>query len=113
MIMVMNEEDYQRGHLAGEIAARLADHDQHFSDINGSIKRFSDEVHQLTMAIQHLGDQAISRDATVLTTALALKDAEEARRASSESSWSPVARISTVLGAAAALAALLSYLISR
>lgn len=53
----------------------------------------TDEMHNLTLAVQRLGDQAVSRDATVVTTAAALKDAEDARRSKSEQGWTPVQRI--------------------
>jgi len=93
--------DFDRGHLAGEIAARLAGHDQHFASINGSLADIANEMHALTLAVQRLGDQAVSRDATVVTTAAALKDAEDARRSKSESSWSPVQKAFAVLAAIA------------
>jgi hypothetical protein len=91
--------------MAGEIAARLAGHDKHFASINGSLADIAKEMHGLTLAVQRLSDQAISRDATVVTTAAALKDAEEARRGLSEQSWTPVSRVLAVLGGLAALAA--------
>lgn len=103
------DDAYERGHLAGEIAARLAGHDQHFADINGSIAALASEMHQLTLAVQRLGDQAVSRDATVVTTAAALKDAEDARRSKDDHSWSPLTRVATALGALVALATLVSY----
>lgn len=99
------QEAYDRGVLAGEINARLAGHDAHFAAINGSMAKMAAEMHNLTLAVQRLGDQAVSRDATVLTTAAALKDAEDARRSKTEASWSPWQKLFAVLGAAAALAA--------
>jgi hypothetical protein len=100
------QNSYDRGHQAGQIDARLDDHDEHFKRINGSLERVGDELHNLTLAVQRLGDQAVSRDATVITTAAALKDAETARRDKSEQSWSPLARASLVLGLVAALVGL-------
>jgi hypothetical protein len=97
------QEAYDRGELAGQIAARLAGHDQHFAAINGSLADLAREMHDLTMAVQRLGDQAVSRDATVVTTAAALKDAEAARRDKADRSWSPLARLSAAIGGAAAL----------
>jgi hypothetical protein len=108
---IQDDDAYARGHLAGEIAARLADHDKHFAEINGSLKHLADEIHAQTMAVQRLSDQAVSRDATVVTTAAALKDAEDARRAKSESSWSPLSRTATILGALVAVVTLLGYLV--
>jgi hypothetical protein len=60
-------------------------------------------MHELRLAVQRLGDQAISRDATVVTTAAALKDAEEARRSTADQSWSPWAKIFAAVGGIAAL----------
>ena len=95
------EDAYERGHIAGEIAARLAGHDKHFADINGSIEKLATRMHENTMAVQRLADQQVARDATVLTTAAALKDAEEARRDKTEQSWSPLTRAFAVLAAIA------------
>jgi hypothetical protein len=95
---------YDRGHAAGGIDARLAGHDRHFEAINGSLARIADEMHGLKLAVQRLADQAIARDATVVTTAAALKDAEEVRRATSESRWSPVSKLLAVLGVIVAIA---------
>jgi hypothetical protein len=102
------DDPYARGHAAGEIGARLASHDKHFAAINGSIGDLRDEMHSLTLAVQRLGDQAMAREATVLVTAAALKDSEEARRIGevaerdkSEQSWSPWTRVFAVLAAIA------------
>ncbi len=101
-----SDEDYDRGHVAGTIDARLAGHDKHFAEINGSLKDLAREMAKMVTAVQRLGDQAIARDATVVTTAAALKDAEEARRSKSENAWSPLTRISVVLGILAAIVGL-------
>lgn len=105
--MVESPQDaYDRGAAAGRIEARLEQYDQHFAAINGSIADTARELHELTLAVQRLGDQAVSRDATVVTTAAALKDAEDARRSKDDQSWSPIARLFAGLAAAAALASL-------
>jgi hypothetical protein len=106
-------EAFDRGHAAGAIAERLASHDRHFSAINGSLDRLANEMHTLTLAVQRLGDQAVSRDATVVTTAAALKDAEEARRQSSEHSWSPWARAFAAVAALATAVGLVLALMPR
>lgn len=108
------EDAYSRGHLAGEIAARLAGHDAHFAAINGHLaelvaearsgrERHASETRDLVLAIQRLEQQAVASAATVVTTAAALKDAEEARRTQTEQSWSPIQRLLAVLGTAAAV----------
>ena len=97
----MSESEFDRGHVAGQIEARLAGHDRHFAAINGSLGRIAEEIAQMTLALQRLGDQAVSRDATVLTTASALKDAEEARRDKSQQTWTPWTRVFAVIAALA------------
>jgi len=94
----MSDGEYERGKVEGRTDARLDDHDSHFAQLNGSVKTLVSEVHALTLAIQRLTDQGTARDATVITTAAALKDAEAARRDRSEQTWSPFAKTITVLG---------------
>jgi hypothetical protein len=105
--MPAGDESYDRGHIDGVIAARLAGHDAHFAAINGSLADMVQEMRKLTLAVQRLGDQAVARDATVVTTAAALKDAEDARRSTSDRSWTPVTRTIAVIGGVAALIAVL------
>jgi chromosome segregation ATPase len=106
-------EAYDRGTVAGEIGARLAGHDKHFARINGSLERVATELHEINLNIQKLSDkteardqrledQAAAREATAKIAATALEKAEQARRAKSESAWTPFARlavaISTIAG---------------
>jgi hypothetical protein len=100
------ENDYDRGHLAGGIEERLSSHDRHFVAINGSLERIADEMHAMAMAIQRLADQSIADAATRVTTAAALKDADEARRITQDQNWSPVSRAIALVGAAVAVASL-------
>jgi hypothetical protein len=95
--------EYDRGREAGEIAARLTEHDEHFKLINGSMGRVAEELHGLRLAVQRLGDQAVARDATVITTAEALKNADQLRRANVNDRWSPLARMAVLLTTAAAV----------
>lgn len=99
-------EAYDRGVVAGGIEQRLAGHDKHFQLINGNLEKIATKLGELSLAVQRLGDQAVARDATVVTTAAALKDAEEARRDKTEQSWSPVAKALAVLAVVATLAGL-------
>ena len=101
--MVVDDAEYRRGLVAGEIAARLADHDQHLAKINGSMNDVARALHVLTLAVQRLGDQADANAKTVIATASALEKADAARRAQSETSWSPLTRLGVVVGALAAL----------
>lgn len=109
--MTEPEDAYDRGHLAGSIAERLAGHDRHFSLINGSLVDIAREMRDLRMAVQRLADQAVARDATVITTAAALKDAEEARRDRTEQSWSPWAKIFVATGSLLGVAGLIILIV--
>ena len=95
--------EYDRGVVAGQIDQRLAQHDKHFEQINGSLGDVARELHVMGLAVQRLADQAESRDATVIKTAAALKDAEDARRAQGETRWTPFTRVIALVGAIAGL----------
>jgi hypothetical protein len=107
----LNGDDgaYDRGVAAGEIAQRLAGHDEHLAKINGSMDRVADRLDTLVLAVQRLGDAMAADRATVVTTASALKDADEARRATDVRHWTPFQRGIAVLGAAAAIATVIYY----
>jgi methyl-accepting chemotaxis protein len=99
-----NGSQYDRGVAAGEISQRLKEHDQHFSKINGSMERVANELQKQTLAIQRMSDAMTANEATVLKTAAALKDAEEARRDRTETRWSPLTRLGIVVGILVGLA---------
>jgi hypothetical protein len=110
---VPESEDYKRGHDAGGIAERLDSHDRHFALINGSLADMVREIHGLALALQRLADQAVARDATVLTTAAALKEAEEARRDKTEQGWAPWQKALAVVAGLVAVAGLIVTLIVK
>lgn len=85
--------DYDRG----RVDAILADHTSHLGKINGSIDRFTGELHNLVLEIQRLADAAEADRSTVKVTAQALKEAEEARRDRSDSGWTPLQRAMAVI----------------
>jgi hypothetical protein len=96
----------------GAIDARLAGHDRHFHDINGQLARIADEMRETRLAVQRLADAATADRSTAVTTAAALKDADAARRAKSETAWSPLARLSLAVGVVATVVTL-AYLVLR
>jgi deoxyribodipyrimidine photolyase len=111
---------YDRGVQQGEVEARLAGHDRHFAAINGNLTKLADaltsvgsELVIIRLALQRLADGAVSRDATTITTAAALKDAEEARRATSEQRWTPLARTIAIIGALVLVAGLVVTLVAK
>ncbi len=91
--------DYERG----RVDQTLSEHASHLARINGSIDRFADEVHELTLGIQRLADAADADRSTVKVTAEALEKAETARRDKSEQGWTPFQRGFAVIGGLAAV----------
>lgn len=83
------------------VAFQIADHGKRLDTHEALIT-------SLTLTVQRLSDQAVARDATVVTTAAALKDAEEARRDKDTQGWTPAQRAFAVLGAAAVIFALIT-----
>lgn len=96
--------EFRRGRAQGETDTTLAEHAAHLAKINGSMERLASEMHNLVLAVQRLGDAAAGDRATVITTAKALKDADDARVAASDTRWSPMARAITVIVAVAVVA---------
>lgn len=92
-------ESPQEAYKRGRVDARLDQMDRHFETINGSIEKTANELHGVLLALQRISDQQVANAATVVTTAAALKDAEEARRARTEQSWSPWQKLFAVVAA--------------
>ena len=91
--------DYERG----RVDQTLSEHATHLARINGSIDRFADEVHELTLGIQRLADAADADRSTVKVTAQALEKAEQARWDKSEQGWTPFQRGLAIIGGLAAI----------
>lgn len=91
--------EYERG----RVDATLTEHALHLAKINGSIDRFAEEVHELTLGIQRLADAASADRSTVKVTAEALEKAETARRDKSEQGWTPFQRGLAIIGGLAAI----------
>jgi hypothetical protein len=98
-----SQDPFEAGRVAGRIDERLAGHDKHFEKINGNLGELVVGLEGVRLAVQRLADQAVSRDATVVTTAAALKDAEDARRLRTDQKWTPVQRFIAVVGTLVAL----------
>jgi hypothetical protein len=99
--------EFQRGRDAGTVAEKLAQHDRHFTAINGSIERLGNEMHQMNLTMQAIRDEARSRDSTTLATAEALKDADDAQRDIAARKW---ANFQKVFAAAAGLASVITVI---
>ena len=69
----MGEPDrdaYERGKAAGETDARLENAERRLGAVNGNIADVAVALEALRLAVQRLIDQAVARDATVVTTAM-------------------------------------------
>lgn len=106
------EAAFDRGVTAGEIAARLANHDLHFTSINGHIGDLTGEIHGMRMDIQRLADQAQASAKTLLATAEALRAANEARTRQATRNWLPWARGFAVLAAIATLISIVTTVLA-
>lgn len=105
--MTTGEGEYRKG----RVDATLDEHTAHLQKINGSIERFAVAVEALTLQIQRLGDAAGADRRMVITTAAALKQADEARRDRGDSRWSPVQKVVVVVsGLAAAVGTVVAVL---
>jgi hypothetical protein len=105
------QDAFDRGVAAGEIAARLANHDIHFTSINGHIGDLVGEIHGMRLDIQRLADHAEASAKTVLATAEALRTADDTRSTSSNRSWTPWFRAFAVLSALATVLSILTMIV--
>lgn len=114
------QQAYDRGDAAGRIAQRLDGYDRHFMIINGSIADSAKAIHELSLQVQRLADQAVADAREREKTAAALEksrremaDAVESERAAraerSATAWTPLARIMTVLAALATILGIIGW----
>jgi hypothetical protein len=109
----VTQPEYDRGVAAGQVLERLSGHDQHFEKINGSLEKVAANLSDLNLGIQRLVDSAAADRATVLTTAKALKDADDARRDKGEQRWSPVQKLIAVTSGLAAAAVVVAEVLAH
>jgi hypothetical protein len=118
-----NGSAFDRGVAAGEIAARLANHDAHFAAINGSIDRSASELRDLRLAVQRLTDATTGAAEAARATAQALKESDETRRvalqdaatqarSSSESRWQPLNRFSLIISGVVGIVGITAFILS-
>ena len=117
------QSDFERGHIAGVIAARLAGHDAHLAVINGHLAVMASQLTASTMAIQRLADQAEADAQTRVTTAAAVEKARKeaagaleserlVRRERSELTWTPMSRGLAVLAGLGVIASIIVGIIA-
>jgi hypothetical protein len=91
---------YAKGVEAGEIAARLLNHDKHFEALNGSLKEIAKSLGLVTQGLQSINDQMETRDKV-------LKELEDARATKAARRWTPFTRVFAVLAAVSTLVSIL------
>lgn len=118
-------EEFERGHVAGQIAQRLAGHDEHFRRINGSIDLNIAAMEAVRLELVTLRLDAAAREERLTATALALasqtSERREALKAETEASdrvrersWSPVGKALAVAAVIiAALGLVLAYVLHK
>ncbi len=89
---------YDRGEAAGKLAAEVAEQGRHLKTINGSMERVAKSLAELVLGIAALNQQMTADKETRISTAEALKNAEDARRDADETKWTPWQRIMLVVG---------------
>lgn len=107
------QDDYDRGHTAGGTDARLAGHDKHFAAINGNLGRIDEKLARMELALQRLADATDADRRTVVTTAAALKSADEARRSSDTDRWTPWQKGIALLGAIGAVVGIVIAILAK
>lgn len=117
MVSESSQEAFDRGHTAGEIAEQLRRHEDHLAKINGSTEKTAQALEalngtqqQMALQLQRLADQMQASAKTVIATAAALKDADDARRNLDDQRWSPVARVFATVAALAAAVTVIGWL---
>jgi len=113
------QQAYERGKVAGELAAKVAEKGQHLDKINGSMEKVATALANLVIGVKGIEQQMAADKETRVATAQALKDAEDARRhleddrrTEDDQKWSPLARVVLLVSALSGLAGLI-YLIAN
>ena len=110
-------EAYDRGKTEGELAAKVAEQGTHLDKINGSMEKVAERLGDLVQGQQRLEQRMAADERTRIATAEALQEAEDARRQSesekqqaADKRWSPLARLSLLVGVLVGLVTLLALL---
>jgi hypothetical protein len=104
-------DEFELGKVQGVTDATLSQHAAHLTKINGSMDRVADRLDGIATGLQRLVDSVAADRVTVIATAAALKDAEQARRDKVDTSWSPKAKfISVILAIAVVVATVVGVL---
>jgi hypothetical protein len=106
------EQALERGRREGATAAELREHAEHLDKINGQIGKFADNLSEVVLALQGLTHTIEANARTVLATAAALEQQRVQRQQAAEHRWSPLARLSWVIGVLVGLVGLIGALIA-
>lgn len=99
-------EAYAKGVEAGEIAARLLNHDKHFEALNGSLKEIAKSLGMVTQGLQSINDQMETRDKV-------LAEVEQERIAKAAKRWTPYTRVFAAIAALSTIVSLFTFLLNR
>ncbi|WP_162942673.1 hypothetical protein [Cryobacterium soli] len=75
------------------------------------VETHSEDIGVLKSTTQRLSEQAVARDATALALAAALKEADDQRRTKTETAWSPLTKLFSVIAALGVIWAVVSSFI--
>jgi ATPase subunit of ABC transporter with duplicated ATPase domains len=130
MVVIVAEKPIDTEHYnRGRVDAILIEHGTHLNTINGNVGRLADavetqgqqqakqareqsnDIHQLVLAIQRLGDAANADRSTVKVTAEALEKQDQTRHDASQNSWTPIQRWSSILVTLAGVGTFIYYVL--
>lgn len=94
------QQAYDRGKEDGQLARTVAEQGEHLKKINGSMAEVATKLGELVLGVHSLEQQMAADEKTRISTAQALKDAEDARRDADETKWAPWTRVLAVVVAA-------------
>jgi chromosome segregation ATPase len=76
-------DEFERGKVAGQVQ----EHDRRLNALNGSLHSIDQRLENIELKQQHIIDTMVSDRTTLVTTAQALKDANNLRREKSEAQY--------------------------
>jgi len=98
--MTATQDAYDRGVLDGRVAIRLDHHDDQIAATNVLLARTVGISQTMASTLQTLTEARVTDAATRVATAQAVKEAKDTQEAQAKSSWSPVAKLVAIVGAA-------------
>ena len=94
---------YNRGFLDGRVTTRLDHHSEQIAATNVLLDRTVEISQTMASTVQTLTEARVTDAATRVATAEAVKEAKIMQEAQAQSSWSPVAKLVTIVMAVVAV----------